>query len=255
LLDIGKDLEKSSCSYTVTTWLDVVVLFEIFALKNPALGNLIAQSASKSDRAVNGELYDILPLSLRKSVVQESLSLHQCLRLLLRLANGSQDQIEFELSSLERTLQYLKAEYPSTCVSALEALVDLAPHIPPSSLPIIGNALCHLACVAGDIFVQTTGRRLLALLDKRMGNSFAIFSGSISPTLMRTSYSTSTTLPPSLVESTLLLWGPLLEQSLCAQLPVLNTLWLKELSSFISALRPLLHESQVNSSLNLIIYN
>jgi hypothetical protein len=238
-------LENNPCPFTAAAWLGILVLFESSALKNPSFWETIVQSALKLDSAVHGLHHNIALLAYTKPVVRESLGIHKALQWLLRMANGSGGQVAYELRSLDELCQHLMAEYPSTFVSVLEALIDLAPHISLPAISIFGEALCNLACVTSDSAVQIAGRRLLALLYE--GSNSAIFSDTISPASMSTSYSTAAILPQSLMESTLLLWGPLMEQSLRNPSPTFNASRMQGVTSLISALRPLLHESRVSS--------
>jgi hypothetical protein len=239
-------LENNSCPYTMAAWLDILVLFESFALKEPSLGRSIAQSALSLRSAVRGGPYDIAPLTYAKPVVRSSLGLHQALQWLLRVKYGISGQVAFDLRSLAELCLHLRTEYPSACQSVMETLVNLAPHIPLPAVSIFGNALGDLACITNDKTVQTTGRRLLALLYSRMGKDFSVVSDNVSASSMRYSYSMGELRSPSLMENTLLLWGLLNEQVLCVPPPNFDALWIQDLSSFVSALRPLLHESRVN---------
>jgi hypothetical protein len=240
-------LENNPCAFTTTAYVDILVCFETCALKNSALGKVIVQSSLTSKYAVDGGENDIGWLMYATIEGRQSLSTHQALQWLLRLKTEYGDADSSALQFLEQLLTFLKWGFEHTCASLLEALVDVAPCIPSSAVSILGEALAHLACESDDISVQTTGRRLLTSLYERTVNSDETSSIDLSPSSMRESFSETEDLSPALVESTVLLWGSLMEQSWCKPPPSFTISWFEELGYLISVLRPLLHKSRVRS--------
>jgi hypothetical protein len=237
-------LEENLCPFTAAAYVDVLNLFEAAAFALPSLGKLIVESAMTSEYAVQGAQDDYAWLKYATPILRQSLALHQALQWLLRMTSEGGNY------HLQELLNHLKEEYPSICVSILEALVNIAPNVPPPAVSILGHTLCELACVPNGIFVQAKSRRLLMLLHERMGKSSNVFSPVISPASMKNSFLEPKFLPPSLVESTVLLWGPLIEQSWHNTPRAFIMSWTQELRSLLLILHSLLHESRVSIGSN-----
>jgi hypothetical protein len=235
-------LVENPCPFTAAAYLDVLNLFEAAALAFPSLGTLIVKSSAASKYAVQGDQDDFAWLKYASPVLRESLALHQALQWLLQIANKGNGA-----SQLQEVLRHLREQYPPTCVSVLEALVNIAPNLPLPAVLILGDTLCHLACVSNGNSIEAVSRRLLVLLYERTGDRADVFSSHLSPTSIKDSFLAPGVLPPSFVENTLLLWGPLIEQSWHNALPVGNNSWTLGSKALILALRPFLHESRVRT--------
>jgi hypothetical protein len=227
---------ENKCPFTKALYLDILHVFSLERLKEGV------KDFSSSAHPLQSDIEQVLQEvpTIRKSLGQEVF--------LQYLWHEGQSEysgkggVAATAVHVINYLQILEAFDPQTCLQILEPVVDCATNLPPAGLDIIAEYLSSAAAYDDnrDLHFFGAARLLLVKLYEGVGKHGRVFHETLQPEDMRRTFFNASSLPPSLAENTILLWGPLLNEA-CVKESSRKNLH-NELNTLVASLRPFIDE-------------
>lgn len=219
--------EANTCPFTKALYLDILNSISLALINKGSNdhgfdldGTAVPMSSQQKTGgdAIPGA--DVIVMS-EAPAVRKSMALHRLLQY-IRTTRSKDDKFAGsydELTSLDLSayLQALIKRDTQSFEDALDTLMDKMSYLPPPTIGIIADVLCSAAIGTSDEspHALAASRRLLLRLYEALGRDGDFFGDKLTSEHMSATMRGLKSLPPSLVQSTILLWGPLLNEA-CA---------------------------------------
>ncbi|KIW02506.1 uncharacterized protein PV09_06306 [Verruconis gallopava] len=232
-------MKEDRSPFCRTVYLDILNMIGLHRLKNQI-------DIGLSDHHTIS-MNEIEQVFAEAPTIRRSLALHVLLRYIFssqELGEGDLNPSHQATVSLSNYLDLLEVIDARVTLQVLESVIDMAQNIPNSSLEVVAK---HLCCAASkgelqDPHVLGTSRMLLVRLYETLGRTENFFYDSLRSEDMKWTICNATSMPPSLLENTVLLWGPLLNKA--CMVNANDAELLEDLDTLAMALRPLIDEHQ-----------
>jgi hypothetical protein len=231
----------NKCPFTKALYVDILNVLGLARLKAGAMDFSEMPAISRGDIA---QVFEETP------AVRKSFALQVLLKYLFQMTKEgevSNNESAVDGPDLLGYLQLLEATDSQTCLQALEPIIDIAASIPSSGIDMIADHLSFSATYDDERDTQSIGsaRILLFKLYEALGRDECVIHDTLRPGDMRQTLCHARRLPPSLVENTVLLWGPIVNAAGTRE-PIDEKL-LEELKVLAVSLRSLIGEFQVTT--------